>query len=61
VRRRRQGLQEWNLKLLHHMKMYEGAIMDTLKAWLRRKQLSVSGKKEQLVKRVVQAMGISFQ
>jgi hypothetical protein len=35
--------------------------MDTLKAWLRENKLSVSGKKEQLVERMVQAMGISFE
>jgi hypothetical protein len=35
--------------------------MDTLKAWHRGKNLSVGGKKEQLVERVVQAMGISFE
>jgi hypothetical protein len=35
--------------------------MNTLKVWLRGKQLLVGGKKEQLVEKVVQAMGISYE
>ena len=33
--------------------------MNTLKAWLREKILLVGGKKEQLVEKMFQAMGIS--
>ena len=35
--------------------------MGILKVWLRKNKLSVSGKKEHLLEKVVQAMEISFE